>query len=176
MADLSTAFNPALPASNSNVASDAQSKIALVSDAASNAQSKISARSAVWDRKTVVLHIYDPSSALEAGEEKIIFPIPATLDGMNLVGLGGHLATAATSGVVAVQVRNITSGVDMLSEARKLEWDATEKNTKDASASSVAVINTANDGVSEGDEVAVDIDAIGSGAKGLWVWLAFEKP
>ena len=176
MADLSTAFNPADVATASDAASDAQSKIALVSDAASNAQSKISDRSAVWDAKTVILKVYNEASAIATGDGKMYFAVPATMNGMNLVSCGGHLYTAATSGVVQVQIANVTSAVDMLSAAKKLEWDATEKDTATAGAASAAVINTANDNVLTGEEIRVDIDAAASGAKGMEVRLTFKLP
>jgi hypothetical protein len=102
------------------------------------------------------------------------FTVPAALNGMNLTSVGGHLYTAATSGVVGVQIRNVTSAVDMLSAARLLEWDATEKDTATAAASSVAVINTGGDGVATGEEIAIDIDAAASGAKGMEIRLSFK--
>jgi hypothetical protein len=55
-----------------------------------------------------------------------------------------------------------------------LEWDATEKDT--ATATSAAVINTANDNVLTGEEIRVDISAAGSGARGLEVRLTFQLP
>ena len=154
--------------------SDAISKIAVVSDAASNAQSKITARSATWDTKTVILKVYNEASAIASGDGKMYFAVPAELNGMNLVTVGGHLYTAATSGVVGVMIRNVTSGVDMLSSGRILEWDATEKDTATASASSVVKISTGADGVVTGEEIRVDIDAAGSGAKGLEIRLGFK--
>jgi hypothetical protein len=95
---------------------------------------------------------------------------------MNLVSCGGHLYTAATSGVVGVQIANVTSGVDMLSAAKLLEWDATEKDTNTAAAASAAVIDIANDGVATGEEIRIDIDAAASGAKGMEIRLSFRIP
>jgi len=40
----------------------------------------------------------------------------------------------------------------------------------------LAIINMANDGVATGEEIRLDIDAAGSGAKGLEVRLTFAKP
>ena len=183
MADLSAAFNPATVATSSDAASDAVSKAVIAgsdasdaASAASNAQSKITARSEVWDTKTVILKVYNEASAIATGDGKMYFAVPAALNGMNLVSCGGHLYTAATSGVVQVQIANVTSAVDMLSAAKKLEWDATEKDTATAGAASAAVINTANDNVLTGEEIRVDIDAAASGAKGMEIRLTFKKP
>jgi hypothetical protein len=102
------------------------------------------------------------------------FTVPAALNGMNLTSVGGHLYTAATSGVVGVQVYNVDSAIHMLSRA--MEWDVTEKDTATAAASSVAKIDAAADGVLTGEELRVDIDAAASGAKGLEVRLSFRTP
>ena len=183
MADLSAAFNPATVATSSDAASDAVSKAVIAgsdasdaASAASNAQSKITARSEVWDTKTVILKVYNEASAIAAGDGKMYFAVPAALNGMNLTSVGGHLYTAATSGVVAVQIANVTSAVDMLSAAKKLEWDVTEKDTATAGAASTAVINTSTNGVASGEEIRVDIDAAASGAKGMEIRLTFKKP
>ena len=50
--------------------------------------------------------------------------------------------------------------------------DANEKHSKDAS--TVYVINTANDDVVWGNEISIDVDAAGTGAKGLGVSLTFS--
>lgn len=175
MADLSTSFNPEDVALSSDAASDAQSRVAIVSDAASNAQSKITARSAVWDKRTVVLKIIDESAALTTGDAKMHFVVPDTLSGMNLVSCGAHVYTAPTSGVVSVDLRKITSdasGVDMLSTA--LTIDETEKDT--STAATPAGIDGATDDVATADPIAVDVTAAASGASGLDVRLTFEKP
>jgi hypothetical protein len=186
MADLSGTFNPAQVASSSDAASDAISKIAIVSDAASDALSKAYSRCAtisdaasdagskaiVAGKRCVILKVYAEATAIAAGDGAMYFAVPGLLDGMNLVSCGGHLYTAATSGVVQVQIANVTSAVDMLTHM--LEWDATEKDT--ATATSAASINTSNDGVAVGEEIRVDIDAAGSGAKGMEVRLTFQTP
>jgi len=174
MADASATFKPADIATSSDAASDALSRVAVVSDAASNAQSKITARSATWDTKTVVLKVYNEASAIASGDGKMYFTVPAALNGMNLVSCGGHLYTAATSGVVGVQIYNVDSAIHMLSRA--MEWDATEKDTVTAAASSAAKIDTAADGVLTGEALRIDIDAAASGAKGMEIRLSFRTP
>lgn len=186
MADLSAVFNPALIATTSDAASDAASKATVAqstaSDAASAAvvaQSKASDASSaaiIAGKRCVILKVYAETSAISSGNGKMFFAVPAVLNGMNLTSVGGHLYTAATSGVVQVQIRNATSAVDMLSSAKLLEWDATEKDTATAAAASTAVINTSADGVATGEEIAVDIDAAASGAQGMEIRLTFQLP
>lgn len=83
----------------------------------------------------------------------------------------GHVTTVSSSGPVTVMVRNATDTADMLSTA--LTIDQSEKDSKDAVA---AVVNTSTDDVVTGDEIAIDIDAAGTGAKGLSVTLVFKTP
>lgn len=187
MADSSFSFDPDSIASTSDAASsalalgsDAQSsagvamsKASDASSAATVAQSKASDVSSalVARQRVVILKVYNEASAISTGDGKMYFAVPNELSGLDLKSCGGHLYTAATSGVVQVQFARLSaaSAIDMLTS--KLEWDATEKDT--ATAGSAAVINASYDDVATGQEVRVDIDAAGSGAKGMEVRLAF---
>ena len=153
-------------------ASDASSAAAAASDAASNAQSKITARSAVWDKKCVVLKVLAEGSSVASGDDAMRFAVPNLLSGMNLVSCGAHVYTAPTSNSLALDIYNITSAADMLTSAMKI--DQGEKDT--TTATSQAVIDTSNDGVAAGEELRVDVTSVGSGAAGLEVRLTFEKP
>lgn len=159
MPDLSKTFNPDSIASTSDVASSAMCK-------ASDASSAV-----VKIKKVVILKPYAEGSAISTGDGKIYFAVPSELSGMNLVTVGAHLYTAG-SGLTQVQIANVTSAVDMLTS--KIEIDTGEKDSKDAT--SAAVINTGADGVAEGEEIRVDIDAAASAAAGLEVRLGFQKP
>ena len=81
------------------------------------------------------------------------------------------MTTVSSSGTVDVQIPNVTVAVDVLST--KLTIDANERDSQ--SAAIPAVINTANDDVAEGDQFRVDIDAAGTGAKGLIVEVSFSR-
>ena len=173
----------------SAAASDALSKITVVSGAASDAasaasdalskasdaSSAVAARSAIWDKKTVILKVYEEDGTVSTADAVMHFTCPDTLSGMNLVSCGAHLYTASTSGAVQVDLRKITSGAsgtDMLTSCMQI--DATEKDT--ATGASSAVIDTGNDDVAVADPIAVDVTAGGSGASGLEVRMTFEKP
>lgn len=172
MADLSASFDPTLIATNSDAASAAGSAAATASDLASNAQSKITARSTVWDRKTVVLKPIAEDTVLSTTDDLMRFTVPDELSGMDLVSCGAHIYTAATSGIVTIDIYNLTDTVDMLTSAMMI--DATEKDT--VTAASAAVINTGEDDVSTADELRIDVTAGASGASGLEVRLIFKKP
>lgn len=123
-------------------------------------------------RKTVSLKVTDYDEALVAGDGKLYFTCPASLNGMNLVAVGAHVYTASTSGAVSVQIYNNTDSSDMLSTV--ITIDENEKDS--ATAATPAVIDTGEDDVVTADELRIDIDGVGVGSKGLEVRLAFQTP
>lgn len=117
--------------------------------------------------------VTDPNgSALTTGDEKAYVRIPSTLNGWNLVGVAAHVSTVSSSGAITIQVRNVTDAADMLSTA--ITIDQSEKDT--ATAATAAVINASTDDVATADEIAIDVDGAGTGAKGLFVELQFQLP
>lgn len=125
--------------------------------------------------KTVGLLVSDPlGDALTTGDGKAYIRIHPAVNGMNLTAVGASVSTVSSSGTVTVQLRRVRSGspADMLST--KLTIDVSE--TDSATAAAAAVIDTANDDVATGDQIFVDIDVAGTGAKGLFVSLTFTTP
>lgn len=98
-------------------------------------------------------------------------PIPAGLNGMNLVEARAHVTTAGTTNTMDIQIRRKRSGssADMLST----------KITVNSGAlfDSDGVINASNDDVATDDQIFVDVDAIHTTpAQGLTVVLGFQLP
>lgn len=108
-------------------------------------------------------------SAVAAGDDRFVFMIPDDVDAMQLYRARAYVTTVGSSGTT-VQVRNRQVG-DMLSTP--LTIDASERNTY--TAATEYVINVANAVVSMGDEIAIDVDVAGAGAKGLGVILQFKR-
>lgn len=123
--------------------------------------------------RIIQILVSDPNgSAITTGDGKMYFRINSELNGFDLWAVAAHVTTVSSSGIPTIQIANVTQAADMLTT--KLTIDANEKDSKDAAAA--AVIDTANDDVATGDELRVDIDAAGTGAKGLIVELTFRKP
>lgn len=121
----------------------------------------------------VSLQVTDPNgAAITTGDGKAYFRCPAELNGYNLTRVAAHVTTVSTSGAPTVQIANVTQGADMLTT--KITIDANEKDT--STAATAAVIDTNNDDVATGDELRIDIDVAGTGAKGLIVEMKFEDP
>ena len=112
----------------------------------------------------------DPTSGVTVvGDSRFIWTVPHTLDlwYLNYVELG--LGLTADSGVTECQLRNVTSGNDMLSTAVTI--DAAEFSSLNAT--TPFVIDQANAQVDQADRLSVDVDS-GSDGVGLhiYVWFA----
>lgn len=136
----------------------------------------VSMDGSTWDKqviaKTVVVKVLPDVVALAAGDGKSHFTVPEELDGMNLITVGAHVYTGSSSGNPTFQIHNLTGSVDMLSTP--ITIDATEKDS--STATTPAIINTANDDVATGDELRFDCDVAGTGAKGMEIRLGFRTP
>lgn len=129
----------------------------------------------VYGSKIVTILVSDPlGSAITTGDGKAYLPINAYVAGMNLIDVQADVSTASTSGLPTIQLRRLRSGtpVDMLST--KVSIDANELSS--TTATTVYVIDTANDDVAQGDGIYIDIDVSGVGAKGLAITLTFQTP
>ena len=103
------------------------------------------------------------------GDGRFVFAVSDDMDGMNLVDADAYITTLSSSGDVTVQIRNITQGADMLSTPITIDvGDYTSY-----SSGTQPVINTATDDVAVADLISVDVDAVGTGSKGLGVILEF---
>lgn len=100
----------------------------------------------------------------------MFFVIPEELNGMNLVAVGAHIFTVSSSGLPQIGIYNATLTQEMLET--NITIDENEKDSKDATAP--AVISESGNTVSTGDEIRIDIKAIGTGTKGLEVRLSFK--
>ena len=119
--------------------------------------------------------VSDPlGSAITTGDGKAYVRIPSTLNGMNLVGVAASVSTVSSSGIPTVQLRRVRAGTpaDMLST--KLTIDASELDSSTAAAA--AVIDAGNDDVATADQIHIDIDVSGTGAKGLFIEMQFRLP
>lgn len=113
--------------------------------------------------------VFEDTVPVVAGDSAFVFHIPADLDGLELGEVEINVETASSSGIVQVQLHNITDAVDMLST--RVQVDANELHSR--TAATAAVVNAANAVVAHGDRIRVDVDAAGTGALGLDVVLRF---
>lgn len=120
--------------------------------------------------RVIEVKVFDDATTLSTGDGKIIIAIDDDLAGLDLVDADAYVTTVSSSGTPTVMIRNVTAAVDMLSTA--ITIDANEFTSY--TAATAPVINLANDAVAAGDRIAIDVDAAGTGAMGLGVWLSFR--
>jgi hypothetical protein len=123
--------------------------------------------------KDIELKVIDDATVVTTGEGKLIFCVPASLGGCDLTAAHAYVTTVSSSGLPSIGIRNITqSAVEMLTT--NITIDASEFTSY--TAATAPVIDSGNKDVATGDLVAVDVDAAGTGAKGLGVILTFTLP
>jgi len=123
-------------------------------------------------KRIVHWRVHSSLDTLTTGDGKDYFAVPSDLNGYNLVDADAVVDTVSSSGTPIFQLRNVTDAVDMLST--RITIDANEFPSYTAAAA--PVIDTTKDDVATGDRIAVDIDGIGTGTKGLIIIMVFQLP
>jgi len=124
-------------------------------------------------QELLYLKLFWPDEDVTAGNGKLFFMIPDFLVG-DLVEVQLCVTTKSSSGAVTVQLANCgndptAAGTDMLST--RVTIDANEYSSLTAATPPVI----ANEVLTEGDFIRVDVDIAGTGTKGLDVILIVEK-
>lgn len=116
--------------------------------------------------ETMTIALSDETTNITTGTEKVTMRAPFA---MTLTQIPrASLSTASTSGLVTVDINE--GGTSVLG-ANKLSIDANEKtSTTAATATTLSDSSIANDA-----EITFDIDAAGTGAKGLKVTLYYKR-
>ena len=91
------------------------------------------------------------------------FTIPSKLNGYIITSIHISCVTVSSSGVISVQVHNVTDSVDILST--KATIDQSEYSSYTAAVA--PVVDPDNKNLATGDRLRIDIDDAGVGAKGL---------
>jgi hypothetical protein len=161
-------------------ASDTVSGISELATAAETTTGTDAARAVTPDglagsdfgKRVMSVKITDDATAPATGDGKIIFCVFSEMTGYNLVSARAYVTTVSSSGLPSIMIRNVTDSHDMLSTA--ITIDANETTSYTAAAPSV--VNATYDDVATGDLIAIDVDGVGTGTKGLGVILTFVLP
>lgn len=113
----------------------------------------------------LVIAVSDETTNLTTGAAKMTFRMPFAF---TLTGVRSSLSTLSTSGLVTVGINE--TGSTILST--DLSIDANEKTS--TTATTAAVISDPN--LADDAEITIDIDAAGTGARGLKVYLLGYRP
>jgi hypothetical protein len=120
----------------------------------------------------ITYRVIRKGTILTTGNDKERIVIPVQIDGWELIDVGLHTFAASSSGIISLQVHNLTAGVDMLTVNSTL---AVGKKDSSESGNTPATINSANRIVSVGDEISFDLDQAGTDADGLDVRLRWRE-
>lgn len=134
------------------------------SASATSAAASATAAAAALTRSWIIA-ASDEITALATGVGKATFRAPEAL---TLSEVRASVNTASTSGVVTVDINK--NGTTMLST--KLTIDSGEKTSKTAATAAVISVTS----IADDDEITIDIDTAGTGAKGLKVALIGDLP
>jgi len=108
--------------------------------------------------------------ALNAGDDAVRFRIPSVLHNWNIISVYGSRKSG--TGILTIQLRNVTDAVDVLST--KMTIDSGETDT--ATAAVAPVIDTTKDDVANGDQFAIDVDVAGTNTLYAWIEIGFAQP
>lgn len=156
---------------------------------------KLLARIEALERRRAVsghyaIKIFDDDEVVTIGDGAFIFGIPYDLNRAKLKYVNAYVTTASSSGLVTVQIRNIGStqnpiNFDMLTT--RITIDANEKDAETA-ATRWAITGAEEENPSYNQygfpdtdntvyfrqQLRIDVDTAGTGAKGLGVQLGFD--
>jgi hypothetical protein len=124
-----------------------------------------------YGKRVAIIPVIGNSEDLTTGDGKRIISIPQEINGWKLVAAHAVVYTVSSSGTPTVQVRNLTDGVDVLST--RITIDVAQYNSY--AAVTQPVIDATYNDVATGDRIAIDVDAAGTGTKGLDVILTFQR-
>ena len=111
----------------------------------------------------------DATTDLSVADGKAYMPVPAAMNGMNLVRAQAIVITAGTTNATTIDIYNVTDSQDMLSTAISIASGGT--------VGTVGTINATYDDVATNDVLRVDVTTASTTLpKGLLVVLEFRLP
>jgi len=162
-----TTFETASPTDHENLTN-------LLGGAPGNHYHVTSAERDVAVTKVITFTHTDPAVSVATGDNKAFIIVTEELAGMDIISAQANADVAPTGAEINVQIHNETSGVNVFSTA--LTIDATEKTS--TTAGTPVVIDAAEDDLTLGDKIRLDIDGVGStiAGAGLFVTLRCRLP
>lgn len=121
---------------------------------------------------TRLIEIHATDTTLAVGDTLATFFVPTEFDSYDLVRAAAAVKIVSTTGTPTIQLRDVTGTGDMLST--KITIDSGEKTSY--TAVTAPVVDTTNDTLLSGQEIAIDIDSAGTAAEDLYVILSVRKP
>ena len=123
----------------------------------------------VFVERTLVIKCVADGIAPSVGDGITHITIPSPLNTRKLQNAEAHVYTVGTGGSITnVQIHNSTTGNDMLSTPITIDL-----NEKDSSTAATPHVIGVNNGVSTGDVLRIDVDAVATNTLGLEIRMVF---
>lgn len=120
-------------------------------------------------KAVLAIKLFWDDEAVEAGDQAIQVLVSRDMDGMRLVDVETYVTTVGSS-ATTVQLHSRLQAVDLLTT--RVTIDSGVFNSVD---SGVQPVIDPDIVLAHGDHVRVDVDAAGSGSKGLGIVLTFRR-
>lgn len=111
------------------------------------------------------IKVYGDDQTLSTGDGQFIWMIPRELDGRIVTEVAIFVTTVSSSGDIEVQIENLTQSSVLLAIPATIDAGELDSYT----ATIQPGVNAAANIVSLGDQLSIDVDGAGTGAKGLGV-------
>jgi hypothetical protein len=122
-----------------------------------------------FENRTLIVKCVADGIAPYVGNGITHVTIPSTLNGKNLYSTAAHVYTVGTGGSITnVQLHNLTNAQDILSTPITIDL-----NEKDSSTAATPPVISGNNGVSTGDVIRIDVDAVATNTLGLEIRMVF---
>ena len=149
-----------------NIALD---KISFYDNDTSTTRSILPTNVTPFVERTVIVKCVADTIGPSVGNGITHVTIPSTLNSRKLQNAEAHVYTVGTGGsITTVQLHNLTDGVDMLSTAITIDL-----NEKDSSTAATPHVVGANNTVTTGDVIRIDVDAVATNTLGLEIRMVF---
>lgn len=124
---------------------------------------------AVWEPVIIIIPL-NTQTALSAGDNIRQFHISPRFNGWTITRVTASRQSG--TGLVTLQIHNITDGVDILSTPLTIDSGETSSHT----AATPAVINTLYDDVASYDRIRIDVDSAGTNTLYAVVNIELTRP
>jgi|10_taG_2_1085330.scaffolds.fasta_scaffold00483_34 hypothetical protein len=115
--------------------------------------------------------VFAPGANNATGDGKYYLHVSKAMGGKDLAHVHAEVIVAGTTGVLTVQVHNLTTAADMLSTELTVDTGETGSDT----ASAPHVVDASEDDVAENDVLRIDVDTVHTTpAVGLILTLQFK--
>jgi len=170
LTNLNTAKQEIIPNLTTDTGIDiAIDKLSFYDNSTSTTRSILPANVTPFVERTLIIKCVADGIGPTAGDGITHVTIPSPLNNRKLQNAEAHVYTVGTTGsITTVQLHNLTDAVDILSTAITIDL-----NEKDSSTAATPHVIGANNTVTTGDVIRIDVDQVATNTLGLEIRMVF---